>query len=68
MKKLLAGLISTTAVVLVSGCAGSEPCIINVSGNKLCGGDAAAWCRVTDSFRNPLSHSQQVCDNVESKY
>lgn len=59
-----------------------EPCIILAAGgNKLCGSDAAAWCRSTDSIRqsasnlssdpttsSSLSQSESDCSSIEAQY
>lgn len=59
-----------------------EPCIILAAGgNKLCGSDAAAWCRSTDGIRqsasglssdpttsSSLSQSESDCSSIEARY
>jgi hypothetical protein len=72
----VAGAVLAAAVAL-SGCGGSGPCIIlALGGNKLCGSDAAAWCRTTDSLRAEAislgntsdQGAQQTCNSIEQQY
>jgi hypothetical protein len=72
-------LLATAAAFAVSGCDTSqftgEACVITATGNKLCGGDATAWCNATDDLRAgdstlgiaPDSKSQAVCDEVRAQ-
>lgn len=43
-----------------------EQCLVTVSGNKLCGEDAKAWCNATDDLRtaDADTQSQAVCDEI----
>lgn len=54
------------------GFASNDPCIIlALGGNKLCGSDAAAWCRATDPSRrafSPGSSSASDCQSIEDQY
>jgi hypothetical protein len=76
-RALLAGVITFLgALLLIPACSPAElaqsDCIILVSGNKLCGDDARAWCAATDDLRTPdptLGYkgdpeSQKVCDSI----
>jgi hypothetical protein len=79
MKGLMAAAL-IAAGIAVSGCtgeslAGTEKCAILVSGNKVCGADAEAWCDTTDEFRagdpalgiEPDTKSQAVCDDIRGQ-
>jgi uncharacterized membrane protein len=79
MKKVMVILAASAALAGVSGCSassiggGNEQCIVlALGGNKLCGADAATWCRTTDSIRKSsgqdMSDSQMTCDSLESQY
>jgi hypothetical protein len=47
-------------------------CLVTATGQKLCGGDAKAWCSATDSLRlgpslsgdTAAADAQTVCDNI----
>ena len=74
MKRSLTGLLTLALIALaLAGCGASAPCMVTATGNKLCGGDAAAWCRATDSIRQgssdpTLQQTQSDCDSIESQY
>jgi hypothetical protein len=81
MKRILAGAVALAASVgVLSGCGGSSgQCLVTSSGSKVCGADAAAWCRATDDLRNSvlsggyssdptLATTQADCQAFESDY
>lgn len=85
MRATIAVLVAAAAIAAgTAGCGavdqltGNETCIVlAMGGNKLCGADAAAWCRSTDSIRATADQldpagtdpsSQQTCDDLESQY
>lgn len=44
-------------------------CILLISGNKLCGEDAVAWCDGTDQLRSDVAGAeagQETCDRLRS--
>jgi hypothetical protein len=52
-----------------------QQCYVTGLGAKLCGADAAAWCRTTDSLRRATSglganvaDSTNACNEAESSY
>jgi hypothetical protein len=65
--------------MLLSSCGSSECVILANGGRKLCGSDAAAWCRSTDALREghaglslnfsmQIEEAQRLCEKVESKH
>ena len=45
----------------VTGCGGNQDCVVLAhGGNKLCGSQAAAWCRSTDAIRGMLDGNPYV--------
>lgn len=53
----------------------SQSCYVTGMGAKLCGSDAAAWCRATDPARQAVkglganvASSTEACSDAESSY
>lgn len=74
MKHALAALLAAGCLAgALSGCGGSQDCIVlALGGNKLCGSDAAAWCRSTDAIRQQAralgsndQSSEETCQQIE---
>ena len=65
-------LVAVLVALSFSACSTSTPCLVTSLGAKLCGSDAAAWCRATDPLRlatgQDTSTAQTLCDTFESEY
>ena len=72
---------ATLTLCLILGCLalaacgsqGSNCLVLANGGNTVCGGTAAAWCRITDSLRqgstlSAVQQTQAACDTLEQKY
>jgi len=78
MRRILAA--AMAAVVLAAGAfaayhftrSAPKDCLVMASGNKLCGADAAAWCKLTDNnrmagyFSLPPDEQRQRFNSIES--
>lgn len=79
---LAAGVAAGVLALAASGCGAtsdggsgsSAPCMVLANGgNRVCGADAAAWCRATDGIRQgatdpTLQQTQSDCDMIEAQY
>lgn len=65
--------VALVALAALAGCGGGNsdsaddgPCIVLADGgNKLCGGDAAAWCRATDADRHQSIDAVDAYDAMD---
>jgi hypothetical protein len=73
----LAGCATTTTDAGNGGSGGDQECIVlALGGNKLCGADAASWCRATDDIGDrssaqpgdDLYDAKMTCQDLESQY